>query len=318
MTTGNISRRKFLFTGSALAAMPAFGLMAQEKKVFMDWTYSQLNDQLNQGPYLPPPSDFKKFAEDFAANSAKVRAKYPPKTFSYGSSENEKLDVFAPANAKDLPVMIFIHGGGWTAGNKELYSSMATPFVQANAICVVVGFDNIPPNTMPGLVAQVRRAITWVYKNAKQIGADANNMYVSGHSSGGHLASMMLVTEWAKEGLPKDLFKGGTILSGWTNLYPDSLSVRQKYLKLTAKDIKEYSPVDYAQNVTCPVIVACGSLESPYMKMQSEIWAKKLRSHSRLAGMYIVPNHNHDQMPTLFYENNNQIIKSTLAMMDLV
>jgi arylformamidase len=214
--------------------------------------------------------------------------------------------------------MIFIHGGEWNVGTKELYSSLAGPFLQSNAICVVLGFDNIPPNTISGMVSQIRRAVTWVYKNAKQIGADPNNMYVSGHSSGGHLTSMMLVTEWQKQGLPANLFKGGIVLSGWTNLYPDSLSIRQKYLKLTPKDIKEFSPVDYAQNVSCPVIVAYGALESPYMQMQSEIWAKKLRSHSRLAGAYRVANHNHYQMPSLFTENNNQVIKATLAMMDLV
>lgn len=318
MLNGNTSRRTFLMAGSALAAMPTLGLMAQEKKVFMDWTYSQLNDQLDQGPYLPSAPELKKFADDFAENSAKFRAQHPPKTFSYGSSAAEKLDVFAPANAKDLPVMIFIHGGEWNVGTKELYSSLAGPFLQANAICVVLGFDNIPPNTMSGMVSQVRRAITWVYKNAKQIGADPNHMYVSGHSSGGHLTSMMLVTEWQKQGLPANLFKGGVVLSGWTNLYPDSLSIRQKYLKLSPNDVKEFSPVDYAQNVSCPVIVACGALESPYMQMQSEIWAKKLRSHSRLAGAYRVANHNHYQMPSLFTNSNNQIIKATLAMMDLI
>jgi arylformamidase len=318
MLNGNTSRRTFLMAGSALAAMPTLGLMAQEKKVFMDWTYSQLNDQLDQGPYLPSAPELKKFADDFAENSAKFRAQHPPKTFSYGSSATEKLDVFAPANAKDLPVMIFIHGGEWNVGTKELYSSLAGPFLQANAICVVLGFDNIPPNTMSGMVSQVRRAITWVYKNAKQIGADPNHMYVSGHSSGGHLTSMMLVTDWQKQGLPANLFKGGVVLSGWTNLYPDSLSIRQKYLKLTPKDVKEFSPVDYAQNVSCPVIVACGALESPYMQMQSEIWAKKLRSHSRLAGAYRVANHNHYQMPSLLTNSNNQIIKATLAMMDLI
>ena len=318
MTTENISRRKFMIAGSALAAMPSLGLMAQEKKVFMDWTYSQLNDQLDQGPYLPSAAELKKFSANFAENSSKFRAKYPPITHSYGSSNAEKLDVFAPANAKDLPVMIFIHGGEWNVGTKELYSSLAAPFLQSNAICVVLGFDNIPPNTMSGLVSQVRRAITWVYKNAKQIGADPNNMYVSGHSSGGHLASMMLVTDWKKQGLPANLFKGGVVLSGWTNLYPDSLSIRQKYLNLTPKDIKEFSPVDYAQNVSCPVIVGYGALESPYMQMQSEIWAKKLRSYSRLAGAYRVANHNHYQMPSLFTDSNNQVIKATLAMMDLV
>lgn len=57
MTMGYISRRKFLMTGSALAVMPTFGLMAQEEKVvFRGWTVSQLNDMLNQGPYLPPPA----------------------------------------------------------------------------------------------------------------------------------------------------------------------------------------------------------------------------------------------------------------------
>jgi arylformamidase len=318
MTTTDNSRRKFLITGSALAAMPTLGLMAQEKKVFMDWTYNQLNDQLDQGPYLPPAPELKKILDNLLANGEKVRAKYPPKTFSYGSSANEKLDVFAPANAKDLPVMIFIHGGEWNAGSKDLYSSLAVPFLQSNAICVIVGFDNIPPNNMSGLVGQVRSAVTWVFKNAKQIGADPTNIYVSGHSSGGHLASMMLVTDWKKQGLPTNLLKGGVIMSGWTNLYPDSLSIRQKYLKLTAKDIKEYSPVDYAQNITCPVIVACGGLESPYMQLQSQIWAKKIKSHGRLAGAYKVANHNHYQMPSLFTNTDNEIIKATLAMMDLV
>ncbi|CAM3696485.1 alpha/beta hydrolase [Polynucleobacter brandtiae] len=318
MTTDNISRRTFIIAGSVLAAMPTLGLMAQEKKVFMDWTYSQLNDQLNQGPYLPSAPELQRFATDFSEKSSKFRAQHPPKTFAYGSSNAEKLDVFAPANAKDLPVMIFIHGGEWNVGTKDAYSSLAAPFLQSNAICVVLGFDNIPPNTISGMVGQVRRAIEWVFKNAKQIGADQNKMYVSGHSSGGHLTSMMLVTEWQKQGLPANLFKGGVVLSGWTNLYPDSLSIRQQYLKLKPADIKQFSPVDYAQNVTCPVIVAYGALESPYMQMQSEIWAKKLRSHSRLAGSYRVANHNHYQMPSLFTENNNQVIKATLAMMDLV
>lgn len=117
------NRRKFLITGSALATMPAFGLMAQEEKaVFRGWTVSQLNDQLNQGPYLPSPPELKKIADSYTTNSAKVRAQYPPKTFSYGSSDAEKLDVFAPAYASGLPVMIFFHGGSWDFDNKNNYS----------------------------------------------------------------------------------------------------------------------------------------------------------------------------------------------------
>ena len=107
MKTNGISRRKFLLTGSALAAMPTFGLMAQEKPVFRGWTVSQLNDQLNQGPYLPPMPELEKMNTEYGTLSAKVRAQYPPKTFSYGQSDAAKLDVFAPGFSTDLPIMIF-------------------------------------------------------------------------------------------------------------------------------------------------------------------------------------------------------------------
>ena len=72
MATGSISRRKFLFTGSALAAMPTFGLMAQEKPVFRGWTASQLNDQLNQGPYLPPMPELEKINTEYGTKRAQV------------------------------------------------------------------------------------------------------------------------------------------------------------------------------------------------------------------------------------------------------
>jgi len=318
MATNSISRRKFLMTGSALAAMPTFGLMAQEKPVFRGWTVSQLNDQLNQGPYLPPMPELEKINAEYGTNSAKVRAQYPPKTFSYGQSNAAKLDVFAPSSASDLPIMIFFHGGSWTFGDKDSYSTQAVPFLMANAIYISVGFDNIPPNTMTGLVAQARSAVAWVFKNAKKIGGDPNKLFVSGHSSGGHLANMMLVTEWEKQGLPANLFKGGSILSGWTDLYPVSLSMRQQFLKLTAKEIKDYSPLNFPQNVNCPVIITCGANESPYMQMQSGDWATKLQSYSRLAGAYRVANHNHFQTPLLFNDSNNQVIKATLALMNLI
>lgn len=100
-----LSRRKFLLSGSVLAATPTLGLMAQEKPVFRGWTASQLNDQLNQGPYLPPMPELEKINADYGVKSAQVRAQYPPKTFSYGPSDATKLDVFVPAYAADLPIM---------------------------------------------------------------------------------------------------------------------------------------------------------------------------------------------------------------------
>ena len=310
-----LSRRKLIKSGALFMAAPGLAFGADEKIVFNGWTAQQVSDQVNQTHYLP--SDMKKTMEGFGINSAKVRSEYPPKTFAYGNGVNEKLDVFAPANAKDLPVMIWIHGGAWTFGSKDDYSGAAPTFIKANTIYVAIGFDNIPPNNMPGIIDQCRRAIAWVYKNAKEIGADPSKIYVSGHSSGGHMTNMMVCTDWKKYKLPANLIKGGVVMSGWTDLYPFSLSDRQNYLKLTSAQIKEYSPINFLSNVNCPVIISWGALESPYMQMQSAAWAKQLQSVSRLAGVYRVAGHNHLQMPGLFDSADSGLSKAALALMDI-
>ena len=312
------SRRQFIAGSLLLATVSPFTFGNEDKLVYKDWTYAQLNDQVNQTSYLPKGEDLTTFVDKFAANSNKVRAQFPPITFSYGTSAHEKLDVFAPANAKNLPVMIWIHGGAWTFGSKDEYSGAAPTFINAKAIYIAIGFDNIPPNDMPGIINQCRKAITWVYNNAQLIGADPSRLYVSGHSSGGHMTNMMLCTDWKKVGLPANVLKGGVVMSGWTDLHPISLSDRQKYLKLSVAQVKEYSPINFLKNVNCPVIVSFGALESPYMQMQSAAWAKQLQSASRLAGVYRIAGHNHLQMPGLFNNPDNQLSKAALALMDLV
>jgi len=80
----------------------------------------------------------------------------------------------------------------------------------------------------------VRRALAWVYRNAKEFGGDASRLYVSGHSSGAHLAGVALVTDWRKEfDLPADTVKGGLLCSGIHDLKPVRLSARSSYVKFT-------------------------------------------------------------------------------------
>lgn len=311
-----ISRRRFLVGGSLLATFPTLTFADQEPLVYKDWTKASLSDQINQTSYLP--ANIQPLLQGYVQNSAKVRAEFPPDTYAYGPGANERLDVFAPKNAKGLPVMIFIHGGAWTWGSKDDFSSAAPTFIQANTIYVSVNMDNIPPNTIDGMVNQCRRAIAWVWKNAQKIGADPKNIYVSGHSSGGHLANMMVCTQWQSLGLPADLLKGGVIMSGWSDLYPISLSDRQTYLKLNDKQIKEYSPINFARQVNCPVIISWGALESVYMQSQSAAWAQKLQTVGRLAGVYKMADCNHLQMPNLLNSTDNELTKATLALMDII
>ena len=74
------------------------------------------------------------------------------------------------------------------------------------------------------LADQVRRAVAWVYQNAASFGGNPNRLYVSGVSSGGHLAGVVLTTDWQKDfGLPADTLKGRLCGSGLYELHPVAL-----------------------------------------------------------------------------------------------
>ena len=68
---------------------------------------------------------------------------------------------------------------------------------------VVMEYDLCPKVTVTDIVRQTRGAITWVFKNITRYGGNPSNLYVSGHSAGGHLTAMALAHNWEKEGLPR-------------------------------------------------------------------------------------------------------------------
>ena len=91
-------------------------------------------------------------------------------------------------------------------------------------------------NLMP-MAEQVRRAIAWVYKNAASFGGDPNRIYVSGHSSGAHLAGTSLITDW--EGFRRAdrmSSRARCCASGMYDLKPVRLSKRASLRQVHRRD----------------------------------------------------------------------------------
>src|SRR5262249_31655795 len=159
-----------------------------------------------------------------------VRGALRPRTFVYGPGPDETLDVFAPS-ATNVPVHVHLHGGGWRALTKDDVSFPAPLFVNAGAVYVALNFSVIPTVRLPDMVAQAQRAIAWLYDNASKFSGDPARIHVSGHSSGAHMASCLLTTDWhAKFGLPPDVLRSGLLMSGTYDLEPVMLSVRSSYV----------------------------------------------------------------------------------------
>ncbi len=310
------NRRQFVGYGlSALAAATASRFARADdadKKVFLDYTQQQLNDAYTQTVWAP---NAKQVIDGYAVTSAEVRRKLPPVTYAYGDKASEQLDVFAPANARGLPIMVFIHGGAWQQLSKDDSAGPAPVFVAAGAIYIAINFDNMPGNTLPGMVDQCRRALAWVGANAARFGGDSERIYVSGHSSGGHLTAVMLSTDWQAYGAAAQLLKGGVVMSGMGDLAPVVLSVRGTYLKLSPEQVVEYSPIRHLGRFNCPVIVAWGTLESPEFKRQNRQLADALAHRARLACVLQVKGANHFEVVNELNRADSDLSRATLALM---
>ena len=208
-----------------------------------------------------------------------------PLRFAYGPSEIEKLDVYKTKTA-GAPVNIYIHGGAWRNGRSADFAFLSEMIVDAGAHSVILDFANIDEagGNLMTMVKQVRSAVAWVYRNADKFGGDPDRLYVSGHSSGGHLTGCVVTTDWEKDfGLPKDVLKGGMLASGMYDLKPVRLSKRSKYVNFTDEIEQELSAIRHLDRLNCPVVVAYGTQETPEFQRQSRDFRRRAEGRRQAA-----------------------------------
>ncbi len=109
-----------------------------------------------------------------------------------------RLDMFLPKNKRDFPVLVLVHGGGWDGGDNRccgLYSSVGQ-FLASQGIGVVLpNYRLFPAAKHPEQVKDVARAVAWTHANIAKYGGNPRRLYLSGHSAGGHLATLLAADE---------------------------------------------------------------------------------------------------------------------------
>ena len=206
--------------------------------VFLDYDQEELDAAYDQAPWAPNSAALGR--RNSQKSQVAIARLGQARRLSYGPTEVEKLDLY-PTRRPVAPINVFIHGGAWRGGTAAYQAYQAEMFVGAGAHFIALDFNNVDETkgNLMTMAEQVRRGVAWVYRNAASFGGDSNRIYVSGHSSGGHLAGVVLTTEWRRDfGLPADVVKGGMCASGMYDLYPVSLSARSNYVKFTAQTIE--------------------------------------------------------------------------------
>jgi acetyl esterase/lipase len=104
----------------------------------------------------------------------------------------QELNVFRPRRVKEpVPVFVFIHGGDWNSGTKKLYNFLGSRMARKGIMTVVIDYPLSPYAGYRGMARASARATAWVKENASRYGGDSSQIYVGGHSAGGHLAALI-------------------------------------------------------------------------------------------------------------------------------
>jgi arylformamidase len=187
--------------------------------IWLDYDRAGLDAQYNLRAAVPTfQGDFDRWRRRSATARQRARVELD---VAYGGGPLEKLDLF-PADTPGAPVHVFIHGGYWQAMDKSDFDFIADGFAPRSAHTAIINYPLAPAASMDGIVAAVRAALAWLWRHAGEFHGDRDRLFVSGHSAGGHLTAMAMLTDWPSLGsdLPVDMVKGGLAISGIFDLEP--------------------------------------------------------------------------------------------------
>lgn len=144
------------------------------------------------------------------------------------------LDVYAPDGAKGLPVVFWIHGGGWQTGDKTDVKLKPQWFMDQGFVFVSVNYRLLPDVDMGTLTRDVAKAFRWVHDHAAEHGGDPNRVLVGGHSAGAQLAALICTDDkyLKAEGVSFDVLEGCIPVDGDTYDIPAIIELAETRWRL--------------------------------------------------------------------------------------
>ena len=143
--------------------------------------------------------------------------------------ERNVLDVYSPKGAKNLPVVFWIHGGGWQTGDKSGVQIKPQAFMDKGFVFVATNYRLLPHVDMATIMKDVAKSIRWVHAHIGEYGGDPNRLLVMGHSAGAQLAALICTDDryLKAEGLSLAAIKACVPVDGDTYDVPAMIEVAE-------------------------------------------------------------------------------------------
>ncbi len=225
--------------------------------------------------------------------------------------ERQKLDLYRPKTLqKSLPVIVWVHGGGWSGGDKnpppdELYSFVQTGFAVASINYRLSG--DVP---FPAQIEDCMAAVRWLRANADKYGLDSRHIGIWGHSAGGHLVSLMGTSGDTDEFSSRENsqyssrvqavvdYCGPTDLTKYSDLDDVASRIAAQLFGSTVRTVqlekaRVANPLNYVSKNDPPFLIVHGDQDKAVPLIHSEILLEALRKAGVRARLHIVRNAGH-------------------------
>ena len=228
-----------------------------------------------------------------AARAQDVKRNIP---YADPAQERHVLDVYSPANAKNLPVVFWIHGGGWESGDKASVQNKPQAFVDKGFVFVSTNYRLLPDVDMATIVGDIAKSLHWVHDHIAEHGGDPRRLFVMGHSAGAQLAALISIDDryLKAEGLSLGIIKGCVPVDGDTydvpavieteetrrrvhGLPPPKFGHREKFGNDPAKH-RDFSAVTHvSKDQGIPPFLLLHVADHPYTSAQAQRLAAVLK-----------------------------------------
>jgi arylformamidase len=280
--------------------------------IYKKYSRQELDLQYNNRVHVPDFENYLRRWEKLSNDTAKTHNVI--KDISYGSTGRECLDIFP--SAKPLSkTLVFIHGGYWQRFDKSLFHFIAGAFSVYGNTTVLINYPLAPDVTMDQIVKSCSDAIKWISKNVESYNGNPDQLYIAGHSAGGHLAAMLMTIE-EKQKYTAGI-QGVCSISGLFNLRPIQLSNINDALQMDTEVAIRNSPVFKEPVAPCPLLVAVGGAETNEFLDQSNELYNKWKNKTASTELITLPGLNHFSVLDSFCDANSLLHQSMCRMMKI-
>ena len=197
---------------------------------------------------------------------------------AFGSDPRQRLDVYAPDGATNLPAVLFVYGGSWNSGNRGDYAFVGRAIAARGYVAVVADYRLVPQVLYPDFVVDTGLALRWMRNSVRDYGGDPRRLFVVGHSAGAYNAVMLALNPRieASSGVRAGDIRGVVGLAGPYDFLPlDDPSTIAAFGQWPAAG--ETQPVNYARRSAPSMLLLHGEADTTVYPRNSKSLADRLR-----------------------------------------